>query len=93
MHNYIFNLKIDNYFKYSASLTIAEQYVRAFGELAKQNNTLILSNNVNDVSSMVTQAMGIFKQVSNSKIGGDKIDVKKTNNTSEYYSDFEEDKK
>lgn len=41
--------------KNAAALGIAEQYVKAFNKLAKQNNTLILPSNVSDVSSMVTQ--------------------------------------
>ena len=70
----------------AASLTVAEQYVKAFSKLAKQNNTLILSNNVNDISSMVTQAMSIYKTVSNENKLADKpkfIDGKDP----EYYSD------
>lgn len=40
----------------AAALTIAEQYVGAFENLARTNNTLILPANANDISSMVTQA-------------------------------------
>ncbi|KAG7322921.1 hypothetical protein KOW79_014267 [Hemibagrus wyckioides] len=44
----------------AASLSVAEQYVSAFSNLAKQSNTVILPSNTGDVSSMVTQAMAIY---------------------------------
>ncbi|TSM12494.1 GPI ethanolamine phosphate transferase 3 [Bagarius yarrelli] len=44
----------------AASLSVAEQYVTAFSNLAKQSNTVILPSNTGDVSSMVTQAMAIY---------------------------------
>lgn len=49
--------------KDAAALSIAEQYVLAFNRLAKTSNTLILPSNVGDVSSLVTQAMSIYKHV------------------------------
>lgn len=52
--------------KNAASLAIAEQYVLAFKKLAKTNNTLILPKNAGDISSMVGQAMAIYKAVANS---------------------------
>ncbi|XP_065316313.1 stomatin-like protein stl-1 isoform X3 [Gordionus sp. m RMFG-2023] len=51
--------------KSAASFAIAEQYVKTFGNLAKQNNTLILPAQTGDVSSMVAQALSIFKSISN----------------------------
>lgn len=39
----------------AAALSVAEQYVKAFGELAKTNNTLILPKDAGDVSSFVAQ--------------------------------------
>ncbi|KAM3940851.1 stomatin-like protein 2, mitochondrial [Leptodactylus fuscus] len=44
----------------AASLAIAEQYVTAFSKLAKESNTILLPSNTGDISSMVTQAMGIY---------------------------------
>ncbi|XP_069482907.1 stomatin-like protein 2, mitochondrial [Ambystoma mexicanum] len=44
----------------AASLTIAEQYVAAFSNLAKDSNTILLPSNTGDITSMVTQAMGIY---------------------------------
>jgi len=54
----------------AANLAVAEQYVEAFQHLARTNNTLILPANTGDVTSMVAQAMTIFKQLSVSP-GGD----------------------
>lgn len=45
----------------AASLNIAELYVNAFQQLAKTNNTLILPTNASDVTSMVGQAMTMYK--------------------------------
>jgi len=47
----------------AANLAVAENYVEAFGNLAKQTNTLLLPANVGDVTGMVTQAMSIYKQL------------------------------
>lgn len=44
----------------AASLNIAEQYVAAFSNLAKQTNTVLLPSNTGDVPGMVTQAMTIY---------------------------------
>uniref|UniRef100_A0A1B0A990 Band 7 domain-containing protein n=1 Tax=Glossina pallidipes TaxID=7398 RepID=A0A1B0A990_GLOPL len=50
--------------KNAASLTLAEQYISAFKHLAKTNNTLILPSNAGDISSLVTQALSVYKTVS-----------------------------
>lgn len=47
----------------AASLAVAENYVEAFGKLAKESNTLILPANVGDVSGMVAQALSIYKKL------------------------------
>ncbi|XP_077672714.1 stomatin-like protein 2, mitochondrial isoform X2 [Eretmochelys imbricata] len=44
----------------AASLAVAEQYVSAFSQLAKDSNTILLPSNTGDVTSMVTQALGIY---------------------------------
>lgn len=43
------------------NLKVAEQYVAAFGELAKTNNTLILPANVADLGSLVSAGLQIVK--------------------------------
>uniref|UniRef100_A0A8D0H4U2 Stomatin-like protein 2, mitochondrial n=2 Tax=Sphenodon punctatus TaxID=8508 RepID=A0A8D0H4U2_SPHPU len=47
----------------AASLSVAEQYVSAFSNLAKDSNTILLPSNAGDVTSMVAQAMGIYGAV------------------------------
>lgn len=49
----------------AASLLIAEDYIKAFGNLAKTGNTLILPSNAGDVSSIVSQAMATYKTIKN----------------------------
>ncbi|XP_051906254.1 stomatin-like protein 2, mitochondrial [Hippocampus zosterae] len=44
----------------AASLSVAEQYMSAFSNLAKESNTVLLPTNTGDISSMVTQAMTIY---------------------------------
>ncbi|KAL1266848.1 hypothetical protein QQF64_002523 [Cirrhinus molitorella] len=48
----------------AASLSVAEQYVSAFSNLAKESNTILLPSNTGDISSMVTQAMTIYSSLS-----------------------------
>ena len=52
--------------KDAVSLRIAEQYVDAFGNIAKNGTTVLLPSNAGDVSSMVTQALATFSNVSHS---------------------------
>ncbi|KAM6985808.1 stomatin-like protein 2, mitochondrial [Aplochiton taeniatus] len=44
----------------AASLSVAEQYVAAFSNLAKETNTVLLPSNTGDITGMVTQAMTIY---------------------------------
>ncbi|XP_056156993.1 stomatin-like protein 2, mitochondrial [Lampris incognitus] len=44
----------------AASLSVAEQYVSAFSNLAKQSNTVLLPSNAGDINGMVAQAMSIY---------------------------------
>ncbi|TBR17067.1 paraslipin [bacterium] len=46
----------------AVQLRVAEQYVKAFGELAKETNTMILPANAADVAGMITTAMAAIKQ-------------------------------
>jgi regulator of protease activity HflC (stomatin/prohibitin superfamily) len=45
----------------AVNLKVAEQYVNAFGELAKTNNSLIVPANVGDMSSLIATAMQVVK--------------------------------
>lgn len=51
----------------AASLHIAERYIDSFAKLARTNNTMILSNDVNNIPAFVSQAMAIYKTVSNNQ--------------------------
>ncbi|KAF9927521.1 hypothetical protein FBU30_003113 [Linnemannia zychae] len=45
---------------HAVSLTVADKYVDAFAQLAKESTTLILPTSANDASSMVAQALTIY---------------------------------
>lgn len=47
----------------AVSLKLAEQYIGAFGNLAKESNTILLPSNTNDIGSSVAQAMAVFDQL------------------------------
>ena len=47
----------------AVALRVAEQYIEAFSELAKTNNTILLPANTGDAGSMVAQALGIFQNL------------------------------
>eukprot|EP01097_Dermamoeba_algensis_P000893 TRINITY_DN1329_c0_g1_i2.p1 TRINITY_DN1329_c0_g1~~TRINITY_DN1329_c0_g1_i2.p1 ORF type:complete len:291 (+),score=64.88 TRINITY_DN1329_c0_g1_i2:289-1161(+) len=47
----------------AVSLTLAQQYVSAFANLAKEGTSVIIPSNSHDVASMVTQALNIYKNV------------------------------
>lgn len=57
----------------AASLSIAEQYVAAFSNLAKESNTILLPSNTGDISSMVTQAMGIYSTLAKQTVNASEI--------------------
>ena len=44
----------------AANLEVAKQYVKEFGNLAKESNTLIIPSDVNNVSSMLATAMSVI---------------------------------
>lgn len=54
----------------AASLSVAEQYVSAFSNLAKESNTILLPSNTGDISGMVTQAMTIYTTLANKNTAG-----------------------
>lgn len=45
----------------AVNLKVAEQYVDAFGRLAKESNTLVVPANLADMTSLITTAMGVIK--------------------------------
>ena len=46
----------------AANLEVAKQYVSEFGNLAKENNTLIIPSDINNLSSMVATAMSVIEK-------------------------------
>jgi len=47
----------------AVALRLAEQYIEAFGKLAKDTNTILLPANTGDVGSMVAQALAVFSKI------------------------------
>ncbi|KAI3408382.1 hypothetical protein GPALN_010306 [Globodera pallida] len=47
----------------AAAFLTADNYVKAFANLAKSSNTLIIPSNSSDISGMVTQAMSIYGKI------------------------------
>lgn len=54
----------------AVALRIAEQYVGAFRELAKETNTILLPANTGDAGSMVAQALSVFDTIRNKPVAG-----------------------
>jgi len=47
----------------AVALQLAEQYIGAFGKLAKESNTILLPANANDIGSSVAQALAVFENI------------------------------
>lgn len=76
----------------AASFNIAEQYVKAFSNLAQTNNTLIMSSDASDVAKMSAQAMQIYKTLSGNRrisSGEFQTETQHGSDVEEYYSDAE----
>lgn len=58
----------------AASMRIAEQYLNAFGSIAKAGTTLMLPANSNDPASMVAQALSIYNNVSKTPLASPRWD-------------------
>lgn len=52
----------------AVNLKVAEEYVAAFGNLAKQGNTLIVPGNLGEMSSMIASALQIVKGQKGEKV-------------------------
>lgn len=53
----------------AVNLKVAEQYVNAFAQLAKTNNSLIVPANVSDISGLIATAMQVAKSQSKAEGG------------------------
>ncbi|MCK5507220.1 MAG: paraslipin [Desulfobacterales bacterium] len=49
----------------AANLRVAEKYIAEFGNLAKENNTMIIPANMGDISSMVATVMSVLGHTTN----------------------------
>jgi regulator of protease activity HflC (stomatin/prohibitin superfamily) len=49
----------------AVSLRLAEQYIDAFSNLAKETNTILLPEKTGDIGSMVAQALAVFNKIQN----------------------------
>jgi regulator of protease activity HflC (stomatin/prohibitin superfamily) len=46
----------------AVNLRVAEQYIKEFGKLAKESNTLIMPTNTADIAGMIGTAMSVIKE-------------------------------
>jgi regulator of protease activity HflC (stomatin/prohibitin superfamily) len=51
----------------AVNLRIAEQYLMAFGNIAKTNNTLIIPSNLTDIAGIVATATSVFSETKDKK--------------------------
>ena len=51
----------------AVNLRIAEQYLNAFGNMAKTNNTIILPSNLSDIAGIVATATSVFNETKDKK--------------------------
>ena len=51
----------------AVNLRIAEQYLMAFGNLAKTNNTLIIPSNLTDIAGVIATATSVFNEIKDKK--------------------------
>ena len=47
----------------AVALRLAEQYIEAFSNLAKETNTVLLPEKTGDIGSMVAQALAVFNKI------------------------------
>ena len=53
----------------AVSMTVAQQYVEAFGNIAQKGNTIVVPADAGNVASMVSQATAIFQDMTDRKDG------------------------
>ena len=54
----------------AVSMTVAQQYVEAFGNIARKGNTIVVPADAGNVAGMVAQATSIFREMSRRRGGG-----------------------
>ncbi|THU61503.1 hypothetical protein C4D60_Mb07t23970 [Musa balbisiana] len=71
----------------AASLRIAEQYITAFGCIAKEGTTLLLPSSVGNPSSVIAQALAIYKKLNVGNISSLSLDNPRTETSDESKTD------
>lgn len=51
----------------AAALSVAEKYVTAFGQIAKDTNTIIVPSDLANASGMVAQALAVYSKLTGKK--------------------------
>lgn len=59
----------------AASLQIAEKYIEAFRQIAKESNTLVLPANMQHPGSMISEAMTIYDHLKGKKVGSERATI------------------
>ncbi|KAL8799736.1 MAG: hypothetical protein Q9182_005679 [Xanthomendoza sp. 2 TL-2023] len=70
----------------AVSLSVAEKYVEAFGNLAKQGTAVVVPGNVGDMGGMIASAMAVYGKVSESQsqaLKGSGTDISSSYSTSQ----------
>ena len=47
----------------AVNLQVAQEYIKEFGKLAKETNTVVIPSNVGDISSFMAQGLSIYKNL------------------------------
>ncbi len=55
----------------AVALRLAEQYIEAFSNLAKETNTILLPEKTGDIGAMVAQALAVFNKIQNQSPTGE----------------------
>ena len=58
------------------ALSVAEKYIGAFKELAKQSTTVLLPSNVGDMSAMISSALKVYDTIKHDQTHDHKIEKK-----------------
>lgn len=52
----------------AVSLSVAEKYVEAFGNLAREGTAVVVPGNVGDIGGMIASAMAVYRKVGGAKV-------------------------
>jgi len=62
----------------AARFKIAEMYVNAFAQIAKEGNTMLIPADIGNPASLVAQAMGAYKTIENGRMKNVETNILKT---------------